>query len=674
MAGFRLVGLTLALGLGAAPGAAAEEFAVARPTLELEGKRVERGVVFFVSARVPAGAAAVGTAHTFELTDFARSQRVEFRAGRSGEPLASSRGLLASPGRAFDSPGAHLRDDFLIFALEAAPQGVRLLELARDPELPAGTEVQVLGLDRKRDEPRTLRGRIARAGSAEIEVEVDGAPDLEGWGGAPVVTRDGRVVGMLQARWRRGATSRLAVAPLDGLLAALGRPLAGGNGRSFEHLVDAGALPDSPTVTLEPREEPVPPPPTEIRLSVEYPSWDSGVEDSGCGVFVAGRALAHELAQARFDVALVIDTSESTREASGADIDGDGTVGRPRLGPIGSLFFDGITDPDDSVLAAEVAASRQLLFGLDPRSTRVAVITFAGDTPSAIPGWLRGAGPSAVVREPLTSDHGRVDRALGNIQSRAPAGATDMAAGLDLATLELSGGNGARSDPDPDSEKIVFFFTDGKPTLPHPGFEADNVRAVLRAADRSRLDRVRVHSFAIGSEALEGPIAAMEMAQRTGGFFTPVRHPGSLKAAVERVSFANVESVSLRNASTGQHATTLRTTADGTWAGFVPAKTGSNRLEIVARAADGAEARASLKVRLGESVPLAPVPAELAARRNHLLEQCLLEAKRSRAEIEAAQAEAMRRDLALEIERERAAARERAEQQRKDLELGVDPE
>ncbi|MGI9590120.1 MAG: VWA domain-containing protein, partial [Myxococcota bacterium] len=489
--------------LAAATPALAEDPAVARPTLRLAGP-VQRGIVFFVAADLPAGAAAIGTAHTFDLRDFARSQQVEFRLGN--HTLATSSRLLASPGRAFDAPGASLRDDFLIFALEAPPEGVRLLEPASEPPAP-DTSVRVLGLDRKRGKPRTLRGRISRAGPEQIEVVIDGSPDLEGWGGAPVIDDDGRVVGMLQARWRSGATSLLAVAPLAHVLAALDRPLEGGEGQTFAR-------------ALEGRDEPSPPRPPgvvptrditpslleEVRLSIEYPSSGTAVASSTCGVFVAGRALAQELTIARFDVAIVIDTSESTQEASGADVDGDGTVGAARLGTVASLFSDGISDSDDSILAAEVAAARQLLFGLDPRSTRVTVITFAGGVPGAIPRWLGGQGrPAAIVRVPLSSDYEAVDRALQEIQSRAPAGATDMAAGLERATRELLGDDGAQSEPDLEAEKIVFFFTDGVPTLPHRGFEADNVREVLRAADRSRLGQVRVHAFAIGPEALEGP-------------------------------------------------------------------------------------------------------------------------------------------------------------------------
>ena len=66
----------------------------------------------------------------------------------------------------------------------------------------------------------------------------------------------------------------------------------------------------------------------------------------------SGRAIAHHGELRSFDVVLVIDTSRSTVDPTGADINGNGIVGKPRLGQIGSMFDVGSTDPGDSILAA----------------------------------------------------------------------------------------------------------------------------------------------------------------------------------------------------------------------------------------------------------------------------------------------------------------------------------
>jgi hypothetical protein len=52
----------------------------------------------------------------------------------------------------------------------------------------------------------------------------------------------------------------------------------------------------------------VAPEPGHIELSVEYPPDDSVVNQSACGVFVAGRALAVQGETPRLDVVIVLDT------------------------------------------------------------------------------------------------------------------------------------------------------------------------------------------------------------------------------------------------------------------------------------------------------------------------------------------------------------------------------
>jgi hypothetical protein len=499
----------------------------------------------------------------------------------------------------------------------------------------------------------------------------------------------GTVVGILEAAWPTGDTLRVGVAPIAGVLDALEHPLEGGRGLPFAHFVPveqtAGRTPRPPV----PREEPVAisarvtksgPPEgesllgkagggsTELLVEIEYPE-DGAVVGEATGAFIAGRALAVLGDYQRFDVLLVLDTSGSTSEMTGADINGNGVVGQ---GGLRGLFSP--TDPGDSILAAEVAAARQMLLGLDPRSTRVGLVTFAGDPPGQGGLFSRKPRKAALTEEPLTSDYARIERALRDVLERGPDGMTNMAEGLDLAWVELTGLKGGLSEPDRDSEKVILFFTDGQPTLPYePFFESDNVKAVLRAADRAKRMKVKIHSFAIGPEALDGPVAAVEMASRTGGYFTPVRHPADLVRVVENVSFANIDQVAIQNLSTGAPASQLVTNADGSFSALVPVGEGHNRIRVVARANDGAEASAEITLDYARGVDTILLPRELMSQRNRLLEQQLVELKRGRIAAEQEQAEAARKELRLEIERERSKAQERAAQQRKELDLEVAP-
>lgn len=650
---------------------------VARPSLPSKGKSAvdARGLVFFLGLK-DGGVAAVGTAHTFTPVDVARAGRTDFYLGASLKRVGSSSRFLAAPGRPFSAPGASLREDFWIYALDAAPQGVGKLDVDGGP-VKVGERVALLGVQErgKRDED-DLFGSVVSSTPTRLEVDLDLPGTLKGWGGAPILrVSNQKVIGIVEAHVSHEGTSRVIAAPIGGVIEALAKPLSAAQGAYSQFATVEGAQPPPPAPaigtapagarTRAPVLDRTADDPTNVQVDVEYPPAGSVVGNSACGVFVAGQAQAARGAKRRFDVVIVLDTSRSTIDPAGTDINGNGVIGRQRLGGLGTIFGSGSTDPGDSILAAEVAGAKQLLTGLDPRTTRVGVVAFAGD----VPGTSRRSRP-AYTLVALTDEYERVESALDEVLATEPEGNTHMAAGVDQATIELAGLRGAASRVNGDSEKVVFFFTDGQPTLPYgPEAEADNVRAVLRAANRARRANVRIHSFAVGPEALEGPIATVEMASRTDGFFTPVRHPGDLAEVVEEVNIANLESVDLKNRTTEKPARYFRATADGSWAGFIDLDNGKNILNVRAVADDGADADKDFDVRLEPDAKSPPVPKELAARRNRLLEECLRDLKRLRLTAEQEAAEKVRRELELQIEKEREKAKQQSDQQRKELEL-----
>jgi hypothetical protein len=427
----------------------------------------------------------------------------------------------------------------------------------------------------------------------------------------------------------------------------------------------------------------VPPKPGRIELTIEYPPADSVVNQSACGVFVAGRALAVQGETPRLDVVIVLDTSRSTSEPTGVDLDGDGTIGAPVIAREGPVFVERNSDPDDSVLAAEVAAARLLVRGLDPRRTRLSVVTFAGEsTDSRRTQSPHPPAAPAITAVSLTSDHARVDLTLADVLASEPFGNTDMAAGLDRAIREL--------DTGAEGEKAVIFFTDGQPTLPHgPERERENILAVFDAADRAARAGIRIHSFAVGADALAGPLAVVEMASRTGGSFTAVPDPGDLPQLMSDLRFTRLHDVAIRNATTGTNAYLFRLTADGSWIGFVRLKPGQNRIELLARADWGADAARELQVRLDPAKSSPDLIPMFVVRRNELLEICLEHQRRVRVALEQRarkqleleleekhlqleiELERTRKELRLEIERARAKARQRAGEQRKQLRLEI---
>jgi hypothetical protein len=140
------------------------------------------------------------------------------------------------------------------------------------------------------------------------------------------------------------------------------------------------------------------------------------------------------------------------------------------------------------------------------------------------------------------------------------------------------------------------------------------------------------------------------------------------------VSFANLDEVAVTSRTTGEPAKPYRITADGAWAGLVRMVPGENRVHVRARADDGAETQKTLKVTFVPEAPTPPLPNDFVVQRNRLLEDCLRDTKQLRLQAEQERAEAVRRELRVEIERERAKARERAAEQRKELQIEVEPD
>ncbi len=651
------------------------------------------GTVFFLQA--PEGPVAVGAAHSFDLEKLTETGSVEFRAASRRTRMGHSNRYFVPPGTTFRAPGGTLRDDYIVFALNGAPAGAHALEIDR-VEIGPGVRIRLLGIPVEIPQDQDdLFGTVIEVNPTRIEVELDAPADLRGWGGAPVLrAADDRVVGILQAALPSRTGFRIGVAPISGVVEALAHPLDDGAGRPFaafsgrERWREPAPAPDSasaPGATGRRRSIPTPTPqiaiPTtedlfgkddreaRLLLEIETPANESLVGDA-TGVFVAGHALALLGEFRRFDVMFVIDTSGSTNEPSGADVNGNGVVGESKLGAVGGLLGLGSSDRGDSILAAEIEAARTMLRGLDARSTRIGVVTFAGEPDGARTGMFKRRPPrAAVTEEPLTTDYARIERSLERIRERGAYGLTHMAAGVDQSMIELVGLRGSVSETDVGSEKIVLFFTDGQPTLPYENFEADNVRAVLRAADRAKRAGIRIHSFAIGADALSGPVATVEMAARTDGVFTPVRHPGDLVDVVQDISFANIEDLVVRNTTTEVKADPVLMNADGSFSALVPVVPGTNQIEVIAVATGGLEAREKVKVVYAKDAPAPSLPPELVVQRTRLLERKLVDLRRARMEAEQQVAEETRKELRIEIERERALARERADQQRKELEI-----
>lgn len=333
---------------------------------------------------------------------------------------------------------------------------------------------------------------------------------------------------------------------------------------------------------------------TPVRILIETPRPGEALRNKVHQAPIRGSAVADGERPADFDVMLVIDVSGSTEIASGIDVDGDGTVGfNPRL----ELVEPGLyppemqsTDPEDTILAAEVKAAEALVRTLDPKRVRVGVISFSGEMHPETGERMKWNQQDAWLDVPLTSDHQWAATAVRSILARGPHGGTNFAAGVRLAVRELVALSGAKSSPRPGAKKVLLFLTDGLPTFPiglGSVADAGDTEAALSAARLAHKAGITMNTYALGPNALTNPIAATEMARITLGSFLAVRNPGDIISFLQGVTFANIEDVVFTNLTTREVSTDVDLSPDGSFHGFVPVREGHNRVRITALASDG---------------------------------------------------------------------------------------
>jgi hypothetical protein len=345
-----------------------------------------------------------------------------------------------------------------------------------------------------------------------------------------------------------------------------------------------------------------------VEVRIESPLPGTTVQNDVHLAPVRGHARAGDDEWRSFDVMLVIDVSYSTRNPSGIDVDEDGELG---FNPANELVAPGTypedlvcTDPDDTILAAEVHAARTLLEELDPQHTRVGVIAFSGESDPKTGRRLRRDQRDAWVETPLTDDFSAVRAALGRIRAAGPQHATNFAAAIRLSVTELVGLSGAQSAPRSEAKHVVLFLTDGEPSFPYGRAsisDPEDTEAAISAARLAHKAGVMINTYALGKQALSKPVAATEMARLTVGIYTPVRNPGDIVHFLQGISFANVDDVVITNLTLREVSYDVSLSPDGSFSGFVPVRPGANEIQVTALASDGSEASARLEFEFEEA-------------------------------------------------------------------------
>lgn len=219
------------------------------------------------------------------------------------------------------------------------------------------------------------------------------------------------------------------------------------------------------------------------------------------------------------DLAIAIDTSLSTRQTTGFDIDGDGSI---------STIRD-YTDRDDSRLSAQVAALKLLLRSAADRDIRFAIVTYSG--PSIAP-WSKRPirivlNRDAMIRTELTDDIALLESVLDEVLERGSKGTTNFYAGMRRSNRSLI----ESDDPARSSRKLVLFMSDspGPINLDIDGTIQYRDERMKSAALQARRHQIVFNTFGLSEDS--GMWRRQSLGQisgATGGSYHAVEDPQQL--------------------------------------------------------------------------------------------------------------------------------------------------
>ena len=225
------------------------------------------------------------------------------------------------------------------------------------------------------------------------------------------------------------------------------------------------------------------------------------------------------------DVVIALDTSRSTRNPTGVDIDGDGQVGEFR----GSAW----TDRDDSVLAAQVEAVRRLLQLARGNNVRFAIVAYSGRKDFVLEDSVTAHVDrhDAAIEAGLTSDLVGLEQQLSRLLRRGSSGYSSFAPPMKLALRVLQhppDGNRAERG------RILFLSDSHEPMRNAPGGHYSwQDRRMRTEAMRAARVGITFDTFAIGPAAdAATPHTLTHMAGATGGSFYAVPDPTQIHCSL----------------------------------------------------------------------------------------------------------------------------------------------
>lgn len=290
------------------------------------------------------------------------------------------------------------------------------------------------------------------------------------------------------------------------------------------------------------------------------------------GMVGLGRAPERE----PMDLVILLDVSAATDEPSGLDVDADGEIGiHPGryLRILQPSDYDlHCTDPDDTILAAEIAAANRLIWhaGGDA-NRRISLLEFTTD-PSP-----RASRRALAPR--VTLGAGNLLERLRELHDGAePRPFSQLGALQAVLATQWTRRNARR---------VVALFA-ATPAVAPGGTEPPHAHSngaasgpeALSAATALRSSGIQLHVFGFGpSGGLPQP-ALSEFARSAGGTYRRIRMPSEAAGLFGGDLDDLIDGVEIENLDSGIGAPDVALSGDGSFSGYVLLHEGTNRIRV----------------------------------------------------------------------------------------------
>ncbi len=311
-------------------------------------------------------------------------------------------------------------------------------------------------------------------------------------------------------------------------------------------------------------------------LRIDSPRDHDQIYSASERVLVRGRiGLGGQPQREPVDLVLLLDVSAATDEPSGLDVDGDGELGfhpgrylRVLQPPDYDLHC---TDPDDTILAAEVAAATRLIEHAGEERGRITLLAFTTDSVSsssqgAPAQWAPWRGELLHERLDQLRDGGK-PRPLSQpavlreiLSARATHRDMRRVVALFAATPALPPGQTGRPHAHPD--------------------RAAPWSAALVPPTSLRSAGIELHTFGLGAPGASPPPDLLEFTESAGGVYRELRKLSDVAHVFTGDVADQIRGIEIGDPDSGNFATDVALSGDGSFSGHLALHEGRNRIQV----------------------------------------------------------------------------------------------